>query len=77
LQHWAWLVLGIGFFVHGSFLLSLHTGWLNPLFNDSMHRFGPGCDFFSIYAAGVKARLGESLFTIGGRDSHHGAKVLT
>jgi len=58
------LLLGIA--VHLLFLLSLRFGWLNPLFNDTMHRFGPGGDFFSIYAAGVKARAGESVYTIGG-----------
>jgi hypothetical protein len=31
-----------------------------------MHRFGPGGDFFSIYAAGLKARLGESIYSVGG-----------
>jgi hypothetical protein len=66
LENWSRLLLGGAILAHVSFLLSLTTGWLNPLFNDSMHRFGPGCDFFSIYAAGVKARLGESTFTIGG-----------
>lgn len=58
------LALGIG--VHLLFLLALRTGWLNPLFEDTQHRFGPGADFFSIYAAGVKARHGESIYTIGG-----------
>ncbi len=47
----ALLLLGIA--VHLLFLLSLRLGWLNPLFNDTCHRFGPGGDFFSIYAAGV------------------------
>lgn len=51
---------------HLAFLSALATGALNWAFNDATHRFGPGCDFFSIYAAGVKARLGESVFTIGG-----------
>jgi len=59
-------LLGLGIAVHLLFLLSLRFGWLNPLFNDTMHRFGPGGDFFSIYAAGVKARAGESIYTIGG-----------
>ena len=59
-------LLGLGVAVHLLFLLSLRLGWLNPLFNDTMHRFGPGGDFFSIYAAGVKARAGESVYTIGG-----------
>jgi hypothetical protein len=60
------VLLGLGILVHLLFLLSLRFGWLNPLFNDTMHRFGPGGDFFSIYAAGVKARAGESVYTIGG-----------
>ena len=55
-----------GIALHLLFLLSLRFGWLSPLFNDTMHRFGPGGDFFSIYAAGVKARAGESVYTIGG-----------
>ena len=58
------LILGIA--VHLLFLLSLRFGWLNPLFNDTMHRFGPAGDFFSLYAAGVKARAGESVYTVGG-----------
>jgi len=59
-------LLCLGVLVHLLFLLSLRLGWLNPLFNDSMHRFGLGGDFFSLYAAGVKARMGESVYTIGG-----------
>jgi hypothetical protein len=59
----ALLLLGLA--VHLLFLLSLKFGWLNPLFNDTMHRFGPGGDFFSLYAAGVKARAGESVYTVG------------
>ena len=59
-------LLGLGVAVHLLFLLSLKFGWLNPLFNDTMHRFGPGGDFFSSYAAGVKARAGESVYTVGG-----------
>ncbi len=46
-------LLCLGVAIHLLFLLSLRLGWLNPLFNDTMHRFGPGGDFFSIYAAGV------------------------
>ena len=49
-------LLGLGVAVHLLFLLSLRFGWLNPLFNDTMHRFGPGGDFFSIYAAGGQDR---------------------
>lgn len=59
-------LLALGVLVHLLFLASLRTGWLAPLFEDTVHRFGPGCDFFSIYAAGVKARLGQSVYTVGG-----------
>jgi hypothetical protein len=60
------LLLGLGVLLHLCLLISLRADIANFLFNDSMHRFGPGCDFFSIYAAGVKARLGESVYTVGG-----------
>ena len=60
------VLFAVGIGVHLEFLLLLRNGTLNGMFNDSVHRFGPGCDFFSIYAAGVKARLGESVYTIGG-----------
>ena len=46
-------LLCLGVAAHLLFLLSLRFGWLNPLFNDTGHRFGPGGDF-SLYAAGVK-----------------------
>jgi hypothetical protein len=60
------ILILLGFAAHLAFLSALATGALNGAFNDATHRFGPGCDFFSIYAAGGKARLGESVFTIGG-----------
>ncbi len=63
---WPEILLAGAVLVHLLFLVSLRTGWFNPLFNDALHRFGPGCDFFSIYAAGVKARLGEPVYPIGG-----------
>jgi hypothetical protein len=44
------VVLATGVVLHLLFLVSLRTGRLNPLFNDAMHRFGPGCDIFSVYA---------------------------
>ena len=44
-------LLCLGITAHLLFLLSLRFGWLNPLFNDTGHRFGPGGDFFSIHAA--------------------------
>ncbi len=45
-------LLGLGVAALLLFLLSLRFGWLNPPFNDTCHRFGPGGDFFSLYAAG-------------------------
>ena len=62
-----WMALPLlGIVVHFVFLLSLRTGWINAFFDDSMHRFGPGGDFFSIYAAGVRARQGMSVYLQGG-----------
>ena len=59
-------LLCLGVAAHLLFLLSLRFGWLNPLFNDTCHRFGPGGDFFSLYAASVKAHAQESVYTVGG-----------
>ena len=66
LSKWWMAIPVIGIVVHLVFLLSLRTGWINALFDDSMHRFGPGGDFFSIYAAGVRARQGMSVYLQGG-----------
>jgi predicted double-glycine peptidase len=60
------LLLGIGVLVHLFFLASLKWGWISSLFNDSAHRFGPGGDFFSIYAAGIEAFRGHSIYQIQG-----------
>ena len=62
LSKWWTVIPVIGIAVHLVFLLSLRTGWINAFFDDSMHRFGPGGDFFSIYAAGVRARQGMSVY---------------
>jgi len=59
------VLVAIGILVHIAFMLSLKFGWLNALFNDSSHRFGPVCDFFSIYAAGAKVHAGISEYGIG------------
>lgn len=48
---------------HALFWVSLRTRWLDPLFGDCMHLFGPGCDFFALYQAGAAALRGESLYT--------------
>jgi len=47
-----WAMLGVAAAIHLTFLVSLNTGWLNPLFNDAYNRPGPGVDFFAIYHAG-------------------------
>lgn len=33
-----------------------------PFFNDTVHRFGPGADFFALYQAGHSALHGESIY---------------
>jgi len=48
--------------LHISFLLSLKWGFLNPLFHDPNHTYGPGADFFAIYQAGHNALNGTSLY---------------
>ena len=53
-----WLV-GI---VHLLFWLSLPTGLLDPLFNDSMHRIGKGGDFFQFYQAGAELLRGRTIY---------------
>jgi hypothetical protein len=47
-----WALLSAAAAVHLTFLVSLHTGWLNPLFNDAYNRPGPGVDLFAVYHAG-------------------------
>src|SRR5205814_10506763 len=49
--------------VHALFWLSRRTHWLVPLFNDTVHRYGPGADFFALYQAGYSARHGQSIYT--------------
>lgn len=51
-RSWTQAVVALAIVVHGSFLVSLHTRTLNPLFNDAYNRPGPGADFFAIYHAG-------------------------
>jgi predicted double-glycine peptidase len=63
---WPQVLLALGILVHLGFLVALKTGWLNFLFNDSAHRFGPGDDFFSIYAAGVQVLHGHSAYQVAG-----------
>ena len=63
------ILLAFAVIFHGISLVSLRTGWLNPLFDDSSHRFGPGGDFFSIYASGVQAMQGKRIYRLSGHVS--------
>jgi len=56
------LLLYVGILVHLTFFLSLATGFLNPLFDDSAHRRGQGADFFSVYQAGRNLIDGVSVY---------------
>lgn len=64
-QKWPRLLFAVACVVHVFFLVSLRTGTLDPLFNDSRHRFGPACDFFSIYQAGVRVNQGQPIYATG------------
>ncbi|UCH83916.1 MAG: DUF2029 domain-containing protein [Candidatus Latescibacterota bacterium] len=55
------VVLAIG--IHAVFWLSLHYGWLDPLFNDSTHRLPRGVDFYSVYQKSYDLSVGKSLYT--------------
>lgn len=57
------IVLAVaGVTLHCLFLVSLFTGWLNPLFDDATHRAGQAADFYGVYQAGVNCRSGESVY---------------
>jgi hypothetical protein len=58
-EGWIWAV---ALLIHLLFWVSLRTHWLVPLFNDSVHRFGPGADFFALYQAGWSALRGQSIY---------------
>ena len=64
--HGAWrslrVVLPLAIGVHLLFWLSLPTGLLDPLFNDSMHRIGKGGDFFQFYQAGAELLRGRTIY---------------
>jgi hypothetical protein len=55
-----WVIAGG---IHALFWLSLRTQWLWPLFNDVVHRFGPGADFFALYQAGHSALHRQSIYS--------------
>lgn len=44
-------------------LLSLSTGFLNPLFDDAMHRSGKGVDFFAVHQAGQNVIDGADIYS--------------
>ncbi|MGE3983106.1 MAG: hypothetical protein AB7G38_02980, partial [Dehalococcoidia bacterium] len=48
--------------VHVVGLISLLTGWLDPLFNDAVNRLGQGADFFAVYGAGHNLLDGKSVY---------------
>jgi hypothetical protein len=55
--------------MHVLLWIGLRTQWLCPFFNDMMHRFGPGCDFFAIYMAGFNAARGCSIYRLSPGDA--------
>lgn len=56
-----WLLLA-GVLLHGIFLASLATHWLDPFFHDAVHRHGQGADFFSLYQAGHNVLIGRDVY---------------
>ncbi len=58
------IVLALALAVHALFLVSLGTGLLSPLFNDSTHRGEPGSDFNLMYKAGRNLLHGRSPYQI-------------
>jgi hypothetical protein len=55
------IVFALG--VHAAFWVSLHNGFLDPLFNDSTHRLPRGVDFYSVYQKSYEFSVGKSLYT--------------
>jgi hypothetical protein len=49
--------------LHFLYLSNLMTGWLNPCFNDAMHRLGMASDFFQFYQSGSDLAAGRSIYT--------------
>lgn len=49
--------------LHAVMLISLSTGFLNPLFDDATHRTGQGADFFAVYQAGTNVADGVSVYS--------------
>ncbi len=53
-----------GMLIHASMLVSLRFGYLNPLFDDAMHRSGQGVDFFSVVQSGRNLTDGISIYSL-------------
>jgi Glycosyltransferase family 87 len=58
----AGVVLAFAAGVHVLFVASLFTGWLDPLFDDAMHRFGQGADFYAVPQAAHNIAEGVSVY---------------
>lgn len=58
-----YLIITSAVLVHVTFWLSLHFGYLDPLFNDSTHRLPRGLDFYAVYQKAHELSIGESLYT--------------
>lgn len=56
-------ILAVGLVFHCLMLISLRAGFLNPLFNDAMHRSGQAADFFAVYQAGTNLQDGTSIYS--------------
>jgi hypothetical protein len=57
------LVFSAAVAIHVVALMSLLSGWLDPLFNDAINRIGQGADFFAVYGAGHNVLHGQSVYT--------------
>jgi len=56
------IILLFSFLIQILFWISLGTGIIDPLFNDSSHRIGKGGDFFQFYQAGSDLLSGDSIY---------------
>ena len=56
------LIFSAAVAMHVVGLMSLLSGWLDPLFNDAVNRIGQGADFFAVYRAGHNFIDGQSVY---------------
>jgi hypothetical protein len=59
---WHSILFGTGILFHLLMFGSLAGGYLNPLFNDAMHRVGQGADFFAVYQAAENVVDGVDIY---------------